>query len=177
MTKVRDRAFAWVGIVIFTVSALALSAAVIIQQFATSNSTPASKTTQTCSDTSAEPTITPPTPFIPSGPVSSLQVTNPTVGTGQTAQSGDCLVVKYYGTLATTGKVFDENFTQPVGFAFTLTQGQVIQGWVEGLQGMKIGGIRRLVIPASLAYGSQATSGIPANSALVFVVKLLSIQS
>jgi peptidylprolyl isomerase len=84
--------------------------------------------------------------------------------------------MKYYGTLATNGTKFDENFTDTTAFAFTLGQGQVIEGWDKGLVGMKAGGMRRLVIPAAEAYGSQAQGSIPANSDLVFVVKLLRIQ-
>jgi len=84
--------------------------------------------------------------------------------------------MKYYGTLAADGTKFDENFTNATAFAFTLGQGQVIQGWDKGLVGMKAGGMRRLVIPAAQAYGDQAQGSIPANSDLVFVVKLLRIQ-
>jgi peptidylprolyl isomerase len=176
MTKKRERAFAWAGIVIFTISALALTTAVIIQQLMTS-STPTSSSTASCTDTSAEPVLPTPTVYIPNGSVNSLQTTDLTSGSGQAAQSGDCLVVKYYGTIASSGKEFDQNFDQPIGFAFTLGQGQVIPGWDQGLVGLRVGGTRRLVIPASLAYGSQANGSIPANSALVFVVKLLRIQS
>jgi FKBP-type peptidyl-prolyl cis-trans isomerase len=85
--------------------------------------------------------------------------------------------MKYYGTLATTGVKFDENYTEATAFAFTLGGGQVIEGWDKGLVGMKVGGTRRLVIPAAQAYGSQSPSAaIPANSDLVFEVKLLRIQ-
>ena len=175
MTRVRDRAFAWMGIIIFSVSALALSAAVIIQQLMSNSGS--SSTTQNCTDNSTELTLTPPSPYIPKGAVTSLQAIDLTHGSGATAQAGDCLVVKYYGTLASTGMAFDENFTKTTGFAFNLGEGQVIQGWDEGLVGMKVGGTRLLVIPASLGYGSQANGSIPANSALVFVVKLLRILS
>ena len=95
----------------------------------------------------------------------------------QAAKVGDCLVVKYYGTLASNGTKFDEDFTDTTALAFTLGQGQVIPGWDQGLVGMKVGGTRRLAIPAAQAYGSQSpTAAIPANSDLVFVVKLLRIQ-
>jgi FKBP-type peptidyl-prolyl cis-trans isomerase len=174
MTKIRERAFAWVGIIIFTVSALALSAAVIIQQVMSNSS---SSTSQNCTDNAVEPTLSPPSPYIPKTAVTSLQTIDLTAGKGQAAQAGDCLVVKYYGTLASTGMAFDENFTKTTGFAFTVGEGQVIQGWDQGLIGMKAGGTRLLVIPPSLAYGNQANGSIPANSTLVFVVKLLRIQS
>jgi peptidylprolyl isomerase len=176
MAKARERAFAWVGIVIFSVSALSLTAAVIIQQIM--SSTPAASTTAaSCTDSATEQTVPAPSPYIPKSAVTSLQSIDLTPGTGQAAKSGDCLIVKYYGSLATNGTEFDQNFNATTGFAFQLGVGQVIKGWDEGLVGLKVGGTRLLVIPASLAYGSQASGSIPANSALVFFVKLLRIQS
>lgn len=111
------------------------------------------------------------------GDVTKLEKTDLEEGTGQAAQAGDCLVVKYYGTLASNGTLFDESFTQPTAFAFELGSGSVIPGWDQGVVGMKEGGVRRLVIPSELAYGEQSPSeAIPANSDLVFVVKLLRIE-
>src|SRR5579862_312310 len=161
MASRRDRIFAWVGLVVVVVSAAALTIAVIIQQVITdrAQSAAATATQQTaassCNDTSTnEPTATVPTPFMPSGPVSTLQATDITTGSGAVAKAGDCLVVKYYGTLAATGAEFDENFTKTTAFAFRLGAGQVISGWDQGLVGLRIGGVLRLVIPSSLAYGS-----------------------
>ena len=177
MTKKRERAFAWVGIIIFTISALALTTAVIIQQLMSNSNSATTASTASCTDSSVEPVLPTPTVYLPNGSVTSLQITDLTTGSGQAAKSGNCLVVKYYGTIASSGKEFDQDFDQPIGFAFTLGQGQVISGWDQGLVGLKVDGTRRLVIPSSLAYGSQANGSIPANSALVFVVKLLRIQS
>ena len=84
--------------------------------------------------------------------------------------------MKYYGTLASDGTLFDENYTKDTSFSFKLGAGQVIQGWDKGLLGMKVGGERRLVIPSELAYGESGQGAIPANADLVFVVKLLRIQ-
>ena len=84
--------------------------------------------------------------------------------------------MKYYGTLAADGTLFDENFTKDTAFTFALGSGQVIQGWDKGLEGVKVGGTRRLVIPSNLAYGEAGQGAIPANADLVFVVKLLRIQ-
>lgn len=173
---VRERVFAWVGILVVIVSALALSAAAIIQQIVSDRTASQQPPALTCTDSNTEPTYAVPDAYIPSGPVTDLQSTDITVGTGATAKAGDCLVVKYYGTLASDGTKFDENYTTPNGFAFTLGQGQVIQGWDKGLVGMKVGGERRLVIPADQAYGDQASGSIPANSTLVFDVRLLHIQ-
>ena len=122
------------------------------------------------------PTLTAPEVYKPAGAATQLQITDLQVGSGQAVQSGDCVTTKYYGTLASDGTVFDEDFTNPTALQFSLGQGQVIPGWDEGLIGMKVGGLRRLVIPPSLAYGSQAQGKIPANSTLVFVVKLISVK-
>lgn len=186
MTSRRDRIFAWVGVVVAALSAIALSAAVVIQQIADRSSAnqsaadaqAADQAAARCSSDSATETALPaPSVYKPSGTVTALKTTDLTIGSGAAAKQGDCLIVKYYGTLAANGKKFDENFTQTTGLAFILGEGQVIPGWDQGLAGMKVGGTRRLVIPASLAYGDQSPSAdIPANSALVFVVKLLRIQ-
>src|SRR3990167_97547 len=114
-----------------------------------------------------------PSAFKPDKDVTQLQTTDLEAGTGEPVKAGDCLTVKYYGTLASDGKMFDENFSSSQALKFELGSGQVIPGWDEGLIGMKVGGLRRIVIPSELAYGSQATGQIPANSDLVFVVKLL----
>jgi len=185
MTSRRDRIFAWVGVVVAGLSAVALSVAVVIQQVtdrtnagqSAADTQAAQAAAQCASDSQTETALSPPKAYKPSGAVTALQTTDLTIGSGAAAKQGDCLIVKYYGTLASDGKKFDENFTQPTGLAFTLGEGQVIPGWDQGLEGIKAGGTRRLVIPASLAYGDQSPSAdIPANSALVFVVKLLRIQ-
>jgi peptidylprolyl isomerase len=98
-------------------------------------------------------------------------------GTGQAAKDGDSLSVQYVGVLYKTGKQFDASWDrgkQP--FQFTLGQGNVIKGWDQGLVGMKVGGRRRLIIPAALAYGAAGQPPtIPANSALVFDIDLTKI--
>jgi peptidylprolyl isomerase len=84
--------------------------------------------------------------------------------------------MKYYGTLASSGKVFDENYDKSTALQLQLGKGQVIPGWDQGLVGMKAGGVRRLVIPAELAYGATGQGDIPANATLVFLVKLVAIK-
>jgi FKBP-type peptidyl-prolyl cis-trans isomerase len=86
------------------------------------------------------------------------------IGTGKTIVNGDALNVKYSGALA-NGVVFDAGT-----YAFTIP-GQVIQGWNEGLLGMKVGGSRQLIIPSSLGYGPNGNQGIPPNATLVFTVE------
>jgi FKBP-type peptidyl-prolyl cis-trans isomerase len=106
----------------------------------------------------------------------SLQATDTTVGTGAVAEPGDTVTVDYVGEL-TDGTVFDASKNHgDQGFTFTLGAGQVIQGWDQGVAGMKVGGVRTLVIPPALGYGSQAVGPIPANSTLVFQVTLLDVK-
>jgi peptidylprolyl isomerase len=121
-------------------------------------------------------TLPTPEPYTTTEPVSSLQVVPVSEGSGQEAKQGDCLVMKYYGTLAKDGTMFDENFSKDQALQFSLGTGQVIPGWDNGLVGAKVGETRRLVIPAAQAYGERATGSIPANSDLVFVVKLVEIK-
>lgn len=103
-----------------------------------------------------------------------LVVQDEAVGTGATASAGDVVMVSYTGKLQ-DGTVFDSSAgKQPI--QFTLGAGQVIPGWDEGIQGMKVGGKRLLIIPPSLAYGAQAYGPIPANSTLIFEVQLVSVS-
>lgn len=175
-----ERVFAWVGVGVAILSTVALSAAVIIQQIITdkqnAKNDAAAQSSLACVDNATEQPLALPVKYTAVTPVAALQATDLTTGSGQAAKAGDCLIVKYYGTLATDGTVFDENYDKTTGFAFKLGQGQVIQGWDQGLVGMKQGGERRLVIPSALAYGSQSSGVIPANADLVFYVKLLRIQ-
>jgi peptidylprolyl isomerase len=121
-------------------------------------------------------TLPPPEVFKPAGDVTKLETADLEAGSGKAIAPGDCVTMKYYGTLAKDGKVFDEDFTKPEAIKFKLGTGQVIPGWDEGLNGMKVGGLRRLVIPSDKAYGPQSNGQIPANSDLVFVVKLVTAQ-
>lgn len=109
--------------------------------------------------------------------VAQLQIIDEVIGTGAVAAQGDSVTVNYVGSL-TDGKVFDASANYgTTGYTFNLGTGQVIKGWDDGIVGMKEGGKRTLVIPASLAYGSQAIGDvIPANSDLVFQVELLKVQ-
>ncbi len=115
--------------------------------------------------------------YKPKDDVNELQKTDLKIGTGKEAKAGDCLVVKYHGTLAANGKKFDGNFEEETALQFALGQGMVIPGWDQGMIGVKEGGVRRLVIPANLGYGESGSgAAIPPNSDLVFVVKLLEIK-
>lgn len=104
-----------------------------------------------------------------------LQIEDTTVGTGAEAKTGNTVSVNYRGTLL-NGTVFDSSYDRGTPFSFTLGQNSVIQGWEQGILGMKVGGTRKLVIPPDLAYGPIARGPIPANSTLVFEVELLEVK-
>ncbi|ODQ65834.1 hypothetical protein NADFUDRAFT_82790 [Nadsonia fulvescens var. elongata DSM 6958] len=103
-----------------------------------------------------------------------VSVEDRTVGQGPVAKKGSKVGVRYVGKLK-NGKIFDSN-TKGKPFAFNLGKGEVIKGWDVGVAGMAVNGERRIVIPASYAYGKQALPGIPANSELTFDVKLVNIR-
>jgi peptidylprolyl isomerase len=104
-----------------------------------------------------------------------LQIQDLTVGTGAEAKSGDTITVNYLGTL-TNGTKFDSSYDRNQPFTTQIGVGQVIKGWDEGMVGMKVGGKRKLTIPASLGYGSQDMGSIPPNSTLIFEVELLGVK-
>jgi FK506-binding nuclear protein len=106
--------------------------------------------------------------------VQGVTIDDRTIGNGRTVKNGDTVGVRYIGKLQ-NGKQFDAN-KKGKPFSFKAGKGQVIKGWDIGVIGMAIGGERRLTIPAHLAYGSRGLPGIPANSTLVFDVKLLEIK-
>ena len=106
---------------------------------------------------------------------SGLQYQDLTVGTGQEAKTGDTVSVHYVGTLE-DGTKFDSSRDRNQPLQVTIGAGGVIQGWEEGLQGMRVGGTRKLIVPPALAYGDQAVGDlIPANATLIFEIELLSI--
>ena len=105
---------------------------------------------------------------------SGLRITELVVGDGAEAIAGQTVVVNYRGTLA-NGTEFDSSYGRGP-FSFPLGGGRVIQGWDEGVAGMKVGGKRKLVIPPDLAYGERGAGGvIPPNATLTFEVELLRI--
>jgi len=109
----------------------------------------------------------------PTGPEAPLSTQDLVLGTGATAVAGDVLTVHYIGSFQ-SGTVFQSSYGGPP-YQFRLGAGAVIPGWDQGIPGMKVGGKRRLVIPPSLAYGSQGRDGIPPNSTLQFDVELVAI--
>jgi peptidylprolyl isomerase len=105
-----------------------------------------------------------------------LEASDLIVGTGSTATAGQTVNVQYIGYSWTTKKEFDASWDRGQAFNFPLGRGQVIQGWDQGVAGMKVGGRRELIIPPALAYGSQSpTPAIAPNDTLIFVVDLVSV--
>ena len=110
---------------------------------------------------------------------SGLQYEDTTVGTGAEAKAGQHVSVHYTGWLyngGVKGAKFDSSKDRGDPFGFGLGAGQVIKGWDEGVQGMKVGGARTLVIPPELGYGARGAGGvIPGNATLMFDVELLAV--
>jgi FKBP-type peptidyl-prolyl cis-trans isomerase FkpA len=106
---------------------------------------------------------------------SGLTIEDVTVGSGAAAAAGQKVKVHYTGWL-TNGTKFDSSKDRGDPFEFPLGAGRVIKGWDEGVQGMKIGGTRKLTIPPALGYGARGAGGvIPPNATLVFEVELLGV--
>ncbi|MDH5429527.1 MAG: FKBP-type peptidyl-prolyl cis-trans isomerase [Nitrospirota bacterium] len=107
---------------------------------------------------------------------SGLQYADLAVGTGREAHAGETATVHYTGTLV-DGTKFDSSKDRNQPFSFRLGAGHVIKGWDEGVEGMKIGGTRKLVIPSDLGYGIRgAGAAIPPNATLIFIVELLDLR-
>lgn len=106
---------------------------------------------------------------------SGLKIEDIVEGSGAEATAGQTVSVHYTGWLE-NGNKFDSSKDRNQPFQFNLGGGQVIKGWDEGVQGMKVGGTRKLTIPANLGYGAHGAGGIiPPNATLIFEVELLDI--
>lgn len=115
------------------------------------------------------------TDFTPLDKVEELEVIDIEIGTGEEVQPGATVTAHYTGALCKNGIIFQSShdFGQPIAFGLD----QVIAGWTKGVPGMKVGGMRRLIIPSDMAYGSvRAASNIPPNSDLVFDIELVAVK-
>ncbi len=106
-----------------------------------------------------------------------VEVTDLSVGDGQQAQAGSTVSVHYVGIAHSTGEEFDASYNRGEPLQFRLGVGQVIEGWDSGVQGMRVGGRRRLVIPPHQAYGDRGAGGvIGPGETLIFVVDLVDVR-
>ncbi len=112
--------------------------------------------------------------FEPVPKVDQLSSVDRTEGTGEVVPAGAKVVAHYTGALAADGTIFQSSHDsgQPVPFGLS----EVIAGWTQGVPGMKVGGKRRLLIPAGMAYGAEGRPGIPPNADLVFDIEIVSIE-
>ncbi|MFD5637494.1 FKBP-type peptidyl-prolyl cis-trans isomerase [Streptomyces sp. NPDC058122] len=109
-------------------------------------------------------------------PPADLEIKDIWEGDGPEAKSGQNVTVHYVGVSFSTGEEFDASWNRGEPFRFPLGGGRVIKGWDKGVQGMKVGGRRRLTIPAHLAYGNQSpTPAIKPGETLIFVVDLIAV--
>ena len=175
MARKRERAFAAFGAALFLITSSALTIAVVMTMVQQSKDNKANNKQETNKvDNSKKLAGTPLKDFTPVPQITELKTEDKSPGNGQEAKATDTVTVLYTGALAKTGIIFES--TQDSGQPATFPLNQVIKGWTEGIPGMKVGGTRRLYIPAALAYGAQSPSpSIPANSDLVFDVTLLKV--
>jgi peptidylprolyl isomerase len=122
--------------------------------------------------------LTKPVVEMPAGDApADLEVQDLTVGSGAEAQPGNSVVVHYVGVALSNGQEFDASWNRNDPFEFRLGAGQVISGWDRGVSGMRVGGRRKLTIPAHLGYGERGAGGvIKPGETLVFVVDLLDVR-
>ncbi|MDT0200943.1 FKBP-type peptidyl-prolyl cis-trans isomerase [Nocardioides sp. AE5] len=115
--------------------------------------------------------------FFDPEPPADLVITDITEGDGDEAKAGDTVSVHYVGVAHSTGEEFDASYNRGAPLQFRLGIGQVISGWDTGVQGMKVGGRRQLVIPPHLGYGDRGAGGvIKGGETLIFVVDLLKVS-
>jgi len=145
-------------------------------------STPATAPSEQTTTSPAEESV--PAPVSVPVPTPQITITDIKIGAGREAVDGDTVTVHYTGWLYDAkapknhGKKFDSSLDRARPITFTLGAHRVIQGWEQGLPGMKVGGKRNLFIPSELAYGARGASGvIPPNATLIFDVELISVKS
>jgi peptidylprolyl isomerase len=153
---------------------LALAALIAVAGCGSDSEEPASKSTP---EAAATPERTKPEITVPKGkPPKKLVIKDIEEGTGKPAKAGDQVTVQYVGISFLNGRQFDASWDRGEPFQFQLGSGSVIPGWDQGVEGMKVGGRRQLVIPPDLAYGPQGSPPtIGPNETLVFVIDLLSV--
>ena len=183
MSKWVHRTAALLGAVLFLFTSLGLTGLVLWQMHQQSRQNAATKGIQQALD-QAKKQQTPKegklegtklTGFTPVDKVDKLQIIDTTTGAGAAVKASDTVTAHYTGALAKDGTIFQSSLDS--GQPFTSAISGLIKGWQEGIPGMKVGGTRRLIIPAAEAYGAQSpAANIPANSDLVFDIQLIKIN-
>ncbi len=181
MAKAHERVFALVGALLFFGTTAAVSVIVVLQVRQQNQIQKAAQDTQEAAKKlESQPKEgqlqgTKLENFTPVDHVDKLQSTDTVVGTGDVVQPGDTITAHYTGAVASDGTIFQSS--HDTGKPATFPLSGVIKGWTEGVPGMKVGGKRRLLIPAAQAYGASPPqgSGIPANADLVFDIELVKI--
>jgi FKBP-type peptidyl-prolyl cis-trans isomerase FkpA len=172
-TRKRDRMFALFMAVLFLVTTSAFTAAVVWNMVSDKDKSDTAANSSQRQRTTLQGTKL--SDFTPVSKVDNLQIIDTVAGNGLEAKAGDTVTVDYTGAVAATGLIFQSS--KDAGQPATLSLDQVIEGWKQGIPGMKVNGTRRLLIPANLAYGANppSGSGIPPNADLVFDVTLHAI--
>lgn len=186
MSKPHQRVFALIAALLFLASSVAFSGLVVWQVRKQSQAEKAQQSVRQSLDQAPKPINQEPkegklqgtklSDFTPTDSVPSLQSTDIQEGSGDTVKPGDTITAHYTGAVAKDGIIFQSSHdgaNQPIAFSLN----GVIKGWTEGVPGMKVGGKRRLLIPAAMAYGATPPqgSGIPPNADLVFDIELVKI--
>lgn len=186
MAKPHERVFALVAALLFLASSVGVSVFVILEMRQQNQAKPAQSELTAEAANKSESTIkqeagmlegTKLNGFTPMASVGKLEYVDTVVGTGEVVKEGATVTAHYTGALVKDGTIFQSSHdgaNQPIEFPLS----GVIAGWTQGVPGMKVGGTRRLIIPAQLAYGSQSpAANIPANSDLVFDIEITAVKN
>ncbi len=169
------------ALILFACLALAVAGCGSDDDSSTSSSESTATSTESSSESAPESSggkKTKPKVTVPSGtPSKKLEIKEIEEGTGATAKAGDEVTVQYVGVGYDSEEEFDSSWSRNEPFVFGLGAGQVIPGWDQGIEGMKVGGRRELIIPSNLAYGPAGSPpAIGPNETLIFVVDLLAVK-
>lgn len=171
-TKPHQRIFALVLALLFLGTTVAVSAVVILQAHSESQANKTNASQGASKESKLEGTKL--AGFTPVDKVDKVEFTDIEKGTGAEIKPGSTITFHYTGALAKDGTIFQSS--HDTGQPITYPLSQLIKGWQEGIPGMKVGGKRRLFIPAAEGYGAQEQPGIPANSDLVFDIEVTATQ-
>ncbi len=162
----------WIAIAVALIVAIALFYGGAIWNYLTGND----GTEKDASSIAADKQQVNPNASVNISTTKGVEIYDEQIGTGAQAAQGTIAIVHYVGTLA-DGSKFDSSIDRGKPFIFPVGGGQVIRGWDVGIVGMKVGGVRKLIIAPEFAYGPNAFGPIPANSTLTFQIQLMAVES